>query len=199
MYFVLLGYFLFQIYTYLSSQKDIIKGCVEGKTEAQGGLFKEYSKMLFGVCIRYTKDRSAAEDILHEGFIKIFKNIASYKGKGSFEGWMRRIMVNTALERYRKKFQMYPISEMDLDSKMNTNVIVSELSAQELLLLIKELPPAYKMVFNLYAIDGYSHKEIGEMLNISVGTSKSNLSRARKILQTKVNQHFIMPEERKRC
>ncbi len=184
----------------MDQQKDIIKGCVKGETEAQGALFKKYSKMLFGVCLRYTKDHSAAEDVLHEGFIKIFLNIASYKNKGSFEGWMRRIMVNTALERYRKNFQMYPVSDVtELESKMNTNIIVSELSAQELLVLIKGLPPAYKMVFNLYAIDGYSHKEIGEILNISIGTSKSNLSRARKILQSKVRQHFMMPEERKRC
>ncbi len=186
--------------TDLDQQKDIIKGCVKGETEAQGALFKKHSKMLFGVCLRYTKDHSAAEDVLHEGFIKIFLNIASYKNKGSFEGWMRRIMVNTALERYRKNFQMYPVSDVtELESKMNTNIIVSELSAQELLVLIKDLPPAYKMVFNLYAIDGYSHKEVGEILNISIGTSKSNLSRARKILQSKVRQHFMMPEERKRC
>lgn len=184
----------------MNQQKDIIKGCVEGKTEAQGELFKIYSKMLFGVCIRYTKDPSAAEDVLHEGFIKIFINIASYKNKGSFEGWMRRIMVNSALERYRKNFQMYPVSEVaELELKMNTNLIVSELSAQELLVLIKDLPPAYKIVFNLYAIEGYSHKEISEILNISIGTSKSNLSRARKILQNKVRQHFMMPEEKKRC
>ncbi len=184
----------------MNQQKIIIKGCVAGKTSAQGELFKKYSKMLFGVCIRYTKDPSAAEDVLHEGFIKIFLNISSYKGKGSFEGWMRRIMVNTALERYRKNFQMYPVHEVaELESKLNTNLIVSELSSQELLGLIKELPPAYKMVFNLFAIDGYSHKEISEMLSISIGTSKSNLSRARKILQNKVKQHFIMPEERKRC
>ncbi len=184
----------------MDQQKEIIKGCVEGKTEAQGMLFKKYSKMLFGVCIRYTKDRTAAEDILHEGFIKIFTNIASFKGKGSFEGWMRRIMVNTALEQYRKKFQMYPVGEIaELETKTSTNLIVSELSAKDLLGLVKSLPPAYKMVFNLYAIDGYSHKEIGAILNISIGTSKSNLSRARKILQNKVEQHFMMPEERKRC
>ncbi len=184
----------------MNQQKEIIQGCVAGKTEAQGMLFKKYSKMLFGVCIRYTKDRTAAEDVLHEGFIKIFLNIASFKNKGSFEGWMRRIMVNTALEQYRKKFQMYPVGEVaELESKQSTNFIVSELSAQDLLSLVKDLPPAYKMVFNLYAIDGYSHKEISAILNISIGTSKSNLSRARKILQNKVAQHFIMPEERKRC
>lgn len=180
--------------------KNIIKGCVKGKTEAQGALFRNYSKTLFGVCMRYTKDHSAAEDVLHEGFIKIFTNIASFKNKGSFEGWMRRIMVNTALERYRKNFQMYSVDEIiETVSDSNKNIIVSELSAQELLMLIKDLPPAYKMVFNLYAIDGYSHKEISEILNISVGTSKSNLSRARKILQTKVKNHFVVPEQRKTC
>ena len=184
----------------MSQLKNIIKGCVKGKTEAQGALFRNYSKMLFGVCMRYTKDVSAAEDVLHEGFIKIFTNIASFKNKGSFEGWMRRIMVNTALERYRKNFQMYSVDDIiETESEANKNIIVSELSAQELLLIIKDLPPAYKMVFNLYAIDGYSHKEISEILNISIGTSKSNLSRARKILQTKVKKHFIVPEQRKTC
>ena len=181
----------------MSQLKDIIKGCVSGNTDAQGALFKKYAKMLYGVCIRYTKDQTAAEDVLHEGFIKIFTKISSYKGKGSFEGWMRRIMVNTALERYRKNFQMYAVSEIsDSDIGINTNSIISNLSAQDLLNLVKELPAAYKLVFNMYAIDGYSHKEISEILNISVGTSKSNLSRARKILQKKVKQHFIMPEEK---
>ena len=177
--------------------KKIIKDCAAGKTEAQGVLFKKYAKMLYGVCIRYTKDQTAAEDVLHEGFIKIFTNISSYKFKGSFEGWMRRIMVNTALERYRKNFQMYSVSEVsDSDIGIKANTIVSDISAQDLLELIKKLPAAYKLVFNMYAIDGYSHKEISEILNISIGTSKSNLSRARKILQTKVRQHFIVPEEK---
>lgn len=177
--------------------KKIIKDCAKGDTEAQGQLFKKYAKMLYGVCIRYTKDQSAAEDVLHEGFIKIFTNISSFKGKGSFEGWMRRIMINTALERYRKNFQMYSVGEVsDLDIGIKANTIVSDISAQDLLEIVKQLPAAYKLVFNLYAIDGYTHKEISEKLNISIGTSKSNLSRARKILQTKVKQHFIVPGER---
>ena len=156
---------------------------------------------MFGICLRYTKDYSAAEDVLQEGFIKIFSNISSYKGTGSFEGWIRRVIINTALERFRKQFQMYPITEInESELGLKYDNILSDLRAADLLNLIKDLPPAYRMVFNLYAIDGYSHKEIGDMLNISTGTSKSNLSRARKILQSKIEESYLLPEEkRKRC
>ena len=175
---------------------DIIKGCVEGKPEAQETLYKKYSGKLFGISLRYTKDHSAAEDVLQEGFMKIFTSISSYKGTGSFEGWMRRVVINTALERFRKYFQMYPISEIkESDSSFNYDNVLTDISVKDLMGLIQELPPAYRMVFNLYAIDGYSHKEIGDILNISIGTSKSNLSRARKLLQLKVNKHFILPDE----
>lgn len=180
---------------------DIIKGCVAGKAVSQEALYKKYSRKLFGICLRYTKDYSAAEDVLQEGFIKIFTNISSFKGTGSFEGWIRRVVVNTALERFRKQFQLYPISEInESEISLKYDDVLADINAKDLLDLIKELPPAYKMVFNLYAIDGFSHKEIGELLNISIGTSKSNLSRARKLLQQKVEEHFILPEEqRKRC
>ena len=186
---------------YLTQLDDIVKGCVTGKPEAQEALYRKYSGKLFGICLRYTKDYSAAEDVLHEGFIKILTNISSYKGTGSFEGWMRRVVINTALERFRKQFQMYPITDVnESEFGLKYEDILTNISANDLLDLIKELPPAYKMVFNLYAIDGYSHKEIAEILNISIGTSKSNLSRARKILQVKVEDHFILPEEkRNRC
>jgi len=185
----------------LTQLDDIIKGCVAGKPKAQEALYKKYSRKLFGICLRYTKDYSAAEDVLQEGFIKIFTNISSFKGTGSFEGWIRRVVINTALERYRKQFQMYPITDVnESDISMKYENISTDINAKDLLELVKELPPAYKMVFNLYAIDGYSHKEIGEILNISIGTSKSNLSRARKLLQEKVEEHFIIPEEqKKRC
>jgi len=181
---------------------DIIKGCAAGKTDAQEALYKKYSGKLFGISLRYTKDYSAAEDVLHEGFIKIFNNISSYKGTGSFEGWMRRIVINTALERFRKNFQMYSISEVnEQEDSLKYNHILTDIAAKDLLNLIQELPAAYKMVFNLYAIDGYTHKEIGEILNISEGTSKSNLSRARKLLQDKIQDRFTIQEEeqRKRC
>jgi len=180
----------------LTQLDDIIKGCVAGKPEAQETLYKKYSSKLFGISLRYTKDYSAAEDVLQEGFMKIFTNISSYKGTGSFEGWMRRVLINTALERFRKHFQMYPITDVnESDSSFNYDNVLNDISVKDLLNLIQELPPAYRMVFNLYAIDGYSHKEIGNILNISIGTSKSNLSRARKLLQLKVNKHFILPDQ----
>jgi len=179
----------------LTQTENIIKGCVSGKKDAQEALYKKYSRKMFGLCLRYTKDYSAAEDVLQDGFIKVLTNISSYKEKGSFEGWIRRIMINTALERYRKQFQMYSIGDNEeVKGKFEYSNIIEEISAKDLLKLVQELPPAYKIVFNMYAIDGYSHKEIAKELSISIGTSKSNLSRARKILQTKVEKHFILPD-----
>jgi RNA polymerase sigma-70 factor (ECF subfamily) len=186
----------------LTQLDDIIKGCIAGKPEAQEALYKKYSGKLFGISLRYTKDYSAAEDVLHEGFIKIYKNISNFKGTGSFEGWIRRIIINTALERFRKHFQMYSISDVnEAEDSIKYNHILTELAAKDLLKLIQDLPTAYKMVFNLYAIDGYTHKEIGTILNISEGTSKSNLSRARKILQAKLEDKYIISEgeQRKSC
>jgi RNA polymerase sigma factor (sigma-70 family) len=178
---------------------EIIKGCVSGKSEAQEALYKRYSGKLFGISLRYTKDYSSAEDVLHEGFIKIYNNISGFKGSGSFEGWMRRIIINTALERFRKNFQMYSLSDInEQEESFKYNHILTEIAAKDLLNLVQDLPAAYRMVFNLYAIDGYTHKEIGEILNISEGTSKSNLSRARKILQAKLEDRFNIHEEEQR-
>ncbi|MFN8254846.1 MAG: RNA polymerase sigma factor [Bacteroidales bacterium] len=180
----------------MTQLEDIIKGCVAGKPAAQEALYKKFSGKLFGVGLRYTKDYSSAEDVLQESFIKIFNNISTFKGTGSLEGWLRRIVINTALERYRKYFQLYAISDVqESESSINYDNVLTDISAKDLIALIQELPPAYRMVFNLYAIDGYSHKEIGDILDISIGTSKSNLSRARKLLQMKVNKHFILPDE----
>lgn len=135
----------------------------------------------------YAPDMDTAQDILQDGFIKIFRNMHKFEFKGSFEGWMRRIIVNTALERFRKQHFLYPVSEItDYAEDVSYEDVLQQLSAEDLMNIIKELTPKYRMVFNLYAIEGYSHKEIGEMLNISEGTSKSNLSRARKILQEKI-------------
>ncbi len=184
----------------MTHEKEIIKGCLSKKKQAQEALYKKYSRKLFGVCLRYTKDYSAAEDVLHESFVKILTNISSFKGTGSFEGWMRTIVINTALEKFRKQFQMFSVQDINEESsQFITEDSFSELSAKDLLKLISDLPPAYNLVFNLYAIDGYSHKEIAEKLGISVGTSKSNLSRARSILQKKVEEQFIVPEKKKRC
>jgi RNA polymerase sigma-70 factor (ECF subfamily) len=146
---------------------------------------------MYGVCLRYSKDSAEAEDNLQEGFIRVFTKIDQFGFKGSFEGWIRRIMVNTALEKFRKKDQLYPVEDIIIYEDISlTDDTISQMSAEDLLKMIQKLPPRYRMVFNLYVIEGYSHQEIGAMMNISEGTSKSNLSRARMILQKRVIEEF---------
>ncbi|NOR75429.1 MAG: sigma-70 family RNA polymerase sigma factor [Draconibacterium sp.] len=142
---------------------------------------------MFGVCLRYANNSTDAEDNLQEGFIKVFKYISKFRHEGSFEGWVRRIMVNVSIGRYRKKLLMYPVEDVEIYEMPNySDDILDRISAQELIDLIQELTPRYRMVFNLYVLEGMKHKEISEMMNISVGTSKSNLARAREVLQRKV-------------
>ena len=135
--------------------------------------------------MRYAKNREEAEDILLEGFLRVFTYIKKFQGTGSFEGWIRRIMINCALVRYRNKSQLYPVSLLDAEKAGTTAEpdIFSKLDAKELLLLVQSLPAGYRLVFNLYVFEGYKHREIAEALGISEGTSKSNLSDARSILQ----------------
>ena len=174
----------------------IIKDCKKNRPDAQKILYEHFSGKMFGVCLQYSKDYTEAEDILQDGFIKVFTKISQYTFKGSFEGWVRRIMVNCALERYRKQNLLYTVSDIqDYDHKLAYDDVLGEISSKELLGLVQELSPQYKTVFNLYAIEGYSHKEIGDMLKISVGTSKSNLSRARVILQDKVEKLYKEKEQ----
>ena len=171
--------------------EDILKGCRKGKRKAQELLFRLYSDKMFGVCRYYTRDHSEAEDVLHDGFLKVFDKIDKYRGDGSLEGWIRRVIINTALERFRKQSRMFAMTEVDdsIVDEQYTNV-EAQISASELMEIIMELTPKYRLVFSLYAIDGFSHKEISERLNISEGTSKSNLARARTILQKKVNERY---------
>ncbi len=146
---------------------------------------------MFGICLRYAKDRTEAEDNLHEGFIKVYSSIKSFRHEGSFEGWMRKIMVNVSLEKFRKQQTMYPVEDMVLYADSHaTDDVLAEISAQELLVLIQQLPPRYRMVFNLYVMEGMNHEEISREMNISVGTSKSNLSRSRDILKDKVKKLY---------
>lgn len=146
---------------------------------------------MYGLCLRYAKDHDEASDILQEGFIKVFCNLKSYGSKGSFEGWIRRIMINVALERFRKNNYLYTVEEIaPYKDQINYDEIESIIAENELLKIINELSPKYRMVFNLYAIEGYSHSEISKILNISEGTSKSNLSRARVILQEKIKKQY---------
>ena len=168
----------------------IIKDCAAGDLKAQETIYKLFSPKMFGVCLRYAKDKMEAEDNLHEGFVKVFTKIDKFRGDGSFEGWVRRIMVNVSLEKYRKQNMVYAVEDMT-----NYDFEVEELEEsactikEEVLLgLIQELPPRYRMVFNLYVLEGYNHKEISKEMNISVGTSKSNLARARNILKNKVTE-----------
>jgi RNA polymerase sigma-70 factor (ECF subfamily) len=139
--------------------------------------------------MRYTNDYHIAEDILQEGFIKVFKNIGKYRGEGSFEGWVRRIFVNTSIEHYRKKVNLYAVTEIENDNiKTYNGDVIDQLQEADLLKMIGELSIGYRTVFNMYVIEGYSHQEIAEMLGISEGTSKSQLSRARMLLQEKVEK-----------
>ena len=173
----------------MQKEKDIIDGCLSGNRRDQELLYRRYYPKLYAVCIQYSGNTEEARDVLQEGFIKIFENLSHYSHEGSFEGWMRRIIVNTALEKYRNRYYLSRVDDIDEVDEPAAGPDTSDfagLEAYDLLNMIMQLPPKYRMVFNLYAIEGYSHKEIGSMLNISEGTSKSNLSRARDILQKKV-------------
>ena len=180
----------------INNLEEIIQGCVKGKRKSQEMLFNVFSKKMFAVCLYYSKNKVEAEDILHNGFLKIFENIKQYKGTGSFEGWVRKIFVNIALEKYRSQTFLTAVSDqIEYDYMTEDADIISKLSSEELIKMIQELSPAYRMVFNLYAVEGYSHEEISKKLEIAEGTSKSNLARARKILQNKVRDRFKLSDE----
>ncbi len=171
--------------------ENIITGCQRNETRAQKELFDLLGSKMYGICLRYAGNESDAQDILQDGFLKIFEKIHQFEFKGSFEGWMRRIFVNTALEKYRGQYKVINIQDgWREESNDSYELITGNITVDELVKIIGELSPKYRTVFNLYAIEGYSHKEIAEMLNISEGTSKSNLSRARIILQDKVKQLY---------
>jgi RNA polymerase sigma-70 factor (ECF subfamily) len=171
--------------------ENIIKGCLKGNRTSQEQLYRMFSNRMFGLCLQYAENYDDACDILQEGFIKVYRKMDQFSGKGSFEGWIRRIMINTALERYRSQLRLYPLTENEGRKEDQTSVeVLDQLSADDLIKLVQSLPPRYRMVFNMYAIEGYTHKEIAESMGITVGTSKSNLSRARDILQKKVKEYF---------
>jgi len=176
----------------LTEIKNIINGCLKGDRRDQELLYRRYAARLYAVCLQYSGNDEEARDILQEGFIKIFENLVHYKYEGSFDGWVRRIMVNTALEKYRSKHNLYRVDDIDQIPEQNAepdNEDYAGLGARDLMEIIRELPPRYRIVFNLFAIEGYSHKEISDMMSISEGTSKSNLSRARVILQRRVGSY----------
>jgi RNA polymerase sigma-70 factor (ECF subfamily) len=166
-------------------EAELLRGCISGNRQAQNAFFAKYAPVLFPVCLRYAGNRQEAEDILLEGFHKIFRYIGKYKGTGSLQGWMRKVMVNKAIEIIAQKTKILTI--VSLKNAVQVPVLTGEIednvTVKELVSLIQKLPPSYRAVFNLYVFEGYKHREIAEMLNISVGTSKSNLSDARRILK----------------
>lgn len=178
--------------------EKIVKGCVEGKRSSQKDLYDFFSEEMFSVCRYYSKNLEDAEDNLHEGFIKVFENIRQLKNIEAAGGWIRKIMVNTALAKYRKQKLMYAVEDhFEYIEEIDSEDVLDKLTADELMKMIETLTPRYRLVFNLYAIEGYAHKEIADMLGISIGTSKSNLARARYILQEKVIKAFHGKEIRK--
>lgn len=166
---------------------DIVRGCQRKQPDAQRKLYNRLASKLFGVCLRYAANRAEAEDFLQDGFVKIFSKIDQFSFNGSFEGWARRIMVNSAIENCRKMNMLYTVDEIrEYDTRLSADDVLSRISYDELLQMVQQLTPQYRTVFNLFAIEGYSHQEIGQMLNISESTSKSNLLRARNVLKEKV-------------
>ena len=166
------------------TEKDLVKGCKKGKRQAQKQVYEKFAPKMLVVCMRYMQNQFEAEDALTNAFVKVFKKIDQFKEEGSFEGWIRRIVVNECLSLLRKKRLMY--AELNLENmaeNVQHNPVDAQYSKEDLMSFINELPTGYKTVFNLYAIEGYSHKEIAEKLNISENTSKSQLSRARNLLQ----------------
>ena len=163
---------------------ELVKRCKANERKAQEMLYKQFASKMLGVCLRYATDRMEAEDMLQNGFIRVFQKAADFRGDGSFEGWVRCIMVHSSIEYYRKHHKMLQVLNTDdVGNEPSVNPLAaSNLDAQVLLGLIQQLAPGYRMVFNLYALEGYSHKEIAEMMGISEGASKSQLSRARNIV-----------------
>ncbi|WP_188370074.1 RNA polymerase sigma factor [Muriicola marianensis] len=170
--------------------KKLIHRCIKGDRKAQEKLYRKYSAVLFGLCLKYSRNKMEAEDNLHDSFLTIYDKIDQFKFKGSFEGWLKRITVNTVLQKYRKEQFMNVVSD-NLKEEEEVEFEYADVQLSTLLQYVQELPTKYRLTFNLYVLDGYTHKEISEMLGTSTGTSKSNLSRAKMILKEKLKKENI--------
>ncbi len=170
------------------SLNELVKQCAKNDRRAQKEIYQLFAGKLFSICLKYSKNKQEAQDNFQDGFITIFDKIGQFKFKGSFEGWLKRIMVNTVLLKYRHKNVLNIVTE-EIPDEVIVDIDDDEVSLDFLLNLIQELPDRYRMVFNLYVLDGFSHKEISKMLQIAEGTSKSNLARARAILKQKIELH----------
>lgn len=171
--------------------EQIIKGCKSGDRKAQEQLYATFASRLFGVCLRYASDHSEAEDMMQNGFIRIFRSIHKYKGEGAFEGWLVRVMVNQAIDQYRRRLKIDHVHIDEPEAMELVQELHDPMDIEHLLHMITSLPEKYRLVFNLYAIEGFSHQEIAQKLNITEGTSKSQLSRARKWLREKIQNEEI--------
>lgn len=182
------------------NEQQLIASCKRGDRIGQKELYNRFARKMMGVCYRYVNDMETASDLLQDGFVKVFQSLDSYSGTGSFEGWVRKIFVNCALEFLRKTDVLR--NAADLDDRLelahsDNSSVISSMTAKELMDLVHELPPGFRTVFNLFAIEGYSHKEIGDMLNITESTSRSQFTRARQLLQKKINVLYLKDENRR--
>ena len=167
----------------------MIKGCLENDRKMQELLYQRYSAKMFAVCLRYCKNSDDAQDLLQDGFVKVFRNIEKFRGDGSFEGWIRRIFVNTSIEHFRRSVKNHFTTDTE-EIKIEDPSLsaLDNLAEKDIIKMIQELSPGYRQVFNMYVIEGYSHKDIGDILGISEGTSKSQLARAKGILKKMVEE-----------
>lgn len=175
----------------MMSDRQIIDGCARHERKAQQELYNRYSRFLLGVCLRYATDKAEAEDILQDSFLKIFFNIKDFSGTGSFIGWLRKVAVNTAITHYHKNLKYR--YHVDIDEYVSVEAGVTSFeedffTSEELYKVLNELPAGYRLVFNLYAVEGYKHKEIAEMLGIDTNTSKSQYSRAKAVIRNKLEK-----------
>ena len=169
----------------------LLEGCRKGKPGSQKELYRRFAAAMYGICLQYASSEEDAQDIMQEGFVKVFQKLNQVKNPEAFPGWIRRVMINTALEKYRSFVVHQRMDDVREEAdEARDDGIFENLTCQELADLIRTLSPRYRMVFNLYAIEGYSHQEISSQMGISVGTSKSNLSRARAILQQKIRNIY---------
>lgn len=168
------------------SIEQLINDCKKNDRKAQEQLYRLYAPKLFSVCLKYSRNHTEAQDNLQDGFLLIFKNIHQFSFKGSIEGWLKRVLINHILQQYRKETFLNVVDENVAEEVIEVDLDDDGVSSEFLIKIIQELPDRYRLVFNLYVIDGYSHQEIAEQLNINIGTSKSNLSRAKLILKEKI-------------
>ena len=175
---------------FLEQDKDLIQACIDGDRNSQSRLYEQFAPKMFAVCMRYSKNREEAEDILQDGFVQVFKSLRSFKFAGSFEGWIRKIIVYSAIANYRAKSKMHAVVNNVEDfsgiEKMDNENVISMLGKKELLKMVQALPPMYRMVFNLHVFEGLKHREIAKELGVTEGTSKSNFFDAKVILQRAV-------------